>query len=113
LTAEQLARYELAYLLHKTVDEIEDMSYTEFLGWQAYFEVRPVGWREDLRVMPLLQIKGVTAKGSAIFPSLIPILDPPEAKLQDGMISTASLKRSAMFSKMLGAVGGDSIPMGE
>jgi len=33
-------KYGLAEALHKTVDEIEQMTYEEFNGWIAYFEVR-------------------------------------------------------------------------
>ena len=34
------AKYVLAESLHKTVYEIEQMSYDEFNGWIAYFEMR-------------------------------------------------------------------------
>jgi len=34
------AKYDLASVLHKTVAEIEQMSYEEFNGWIAYFEMR-------------------------------------------------------------------------
>lgn len=33
-------KYSLAEHLHKTVAEIEQMTYEEFNGWVAYFEVR-------------------------------------------------------------------------
>ena len=34
------AKYVLADSLHKTVAEVEQMSYEEFNGWIAYFEMR-------------------------------------------------------------------------
>jgi hypothetical protein len=102
--------YELAFLLHKTVGEVVGMTYAEYLGWQAYFAARPVGWREDQRVMPLLQIKGVKAKPHEIFPSLIPIYNPEEpGTVEDGMVKASSLKKSALFSKLIGATGGDNV----
>ena len=90
------------------------MSYTEYQGWHAYFEARPIGWREDNRVMPLLQVKGVKAKAHEIFPSLLPLAFPLSNALSEpapeGMVSSAALKKSVLFSKMLGASGGDKLP---
>jgi len=35
-----MAKYALAERLHKTVAEIEQLTYEEFNGWIAYFEMR-------------------------------------------------------------------------
>ena len=34
------SKYVLAEMLHKTVAEIEQMTYEEFNGWIAYLEIR-------------------------------------------------------------------------
>lgn len=89
------------------------MSYTEYLGWQAYFRERPVGWREDNRVMPLLQIKGLKAKPHEIFPSLIPIHSPTirvnEKAAEVPLVSSTNLKRSMLFSMMTNSTNGDKL----
>jgi len=92
------------------------MTYDEYLGWQSYFEARPVGWREDNRVMPLLQIKGVKAKPYELFPSLGPIFNPvrPADKTTnkpESIAATTSLKQSVLFSMMMGAAGGHKLEM--
>lgn len=104
-------QFELAFLLHTDIQSIRDMDYTDYVSWHAYFEMRPVGWREDQRVMPLLQIKGVKAKAWELFPSLIPIMNPSmNVSLSDeGAISTDSLKKSPLFAMMAGAKGGDKL----
>lgn len=33
-------RYALAEVLHKTLDELDEMTIDEFLGWIAYFEIK-------------------------------------------------------------------------
>ena len=72
------------------------MTYEELLGWFAYLEKRPVGWREDDRSFKLLQAQGVKAKPWGIFPSLDAIYN---RKGSDNPIN--SLKGSVMFQKML------------
>lgn len=32
--------YELGALLHKSLDELEDMTVEEFVGWQAWHRIR-------------------------------------------------------------------------
>lgn len=73
----------------------------EYRLWVKFFEERPLGWREDLRTFLLLQSNGEKRKPYEIFPSLEPVCKP-----QAGMLS---LKNSALFSKMLGAQGGDKL----
>ena len=96
------------------VYKLVEMPYDELQGWFAYFEARPVGWREDDRTMKLLQVQGVKAKPAEIFSSLAQLTAFQEKKVSDrppGMISAENLKRSAFFSNMLGAVGGDKLEL--
>lgn len=83
-----------------------EMPYDELLQWLAYFEQRPIGWREDDRTMKLLQVQGVKEKPQAIFATLEPIYNPPQAKALEGTVSVASLKKSAFFQQMVSAHGG-------
>lgn len=94
--------------MKKSVDEVRSWSYDDFQKWFAYLEQRPVGWRDDDRTFKLLQAQGVKEKADKVFPSLRPIYRPPEQINAHGT-NMASLKNSAMFVKMLGAVGGDKI----
>ena len=92
---------------------LEEMSYAEFVRWISYFEQRPIGWREDLRAHKLLQAQGVKEKPEAIF-STIQQMKRFEERAKDkapGKIDTNNLKRSVMFNKMLGAKGGETIPL--
>jgi len=91
------------------VYKLVEMPYDELLGWFAYFESRPVGWREDDRTMKLLQVQGVKAKPAEIFNSLATLQATQEKRVSDrppGMISSEQLKKSAFFSQMLGSVDG-------
>lgn len=85
---------------------MNEMPYEEFLKWNDFFGKRPIGWREDLRAYYILRANGVEKKGPEIFPSLIPIFG-------DSSKSNAisSLKGSYLFNKMMGAKGGDKLPI--
>lgn len=80
------------------------MPYEELLGWFAYFEARPAGWREDDRTAKLLQAQGVKEKAYKLFPSLDAIYN---SNKSDSALS--SLKGSTMFQKMMRAKGGDKL----
>jgi hypothetical protein len=85
---------------------LHEMPYDELLHWLAYFEKRPVGWRDDNRAFKIMQTFG--AKGSVYdhFPSMIPVMR------SDGPPNPVKrLKGSMMFQKMLSAKGGDKIPL--
>jgi hypothetical protein len=86
------------------------MPYEELLGWVAYFERRPVGWREDDRTHKLLQAQGVKAKATEIFPSLQALYAPRIVKHSD-QIEPSNLKGSLFFQKMLTAKGGDKLDL--
>jgi hypothetical protein len=86
-----------------------EMPYDELLGWIAYFDKRPVGWREDDRTMKLLQAQGVDKKPGDIFPSLAIIGKPDEVEVKDNVVSADKLKQSLFFAKMINARGGDKL----
>jgi hypothetical protein len=90
--------------VHKLLDE---MPYEEMLGWFAYFETRPIGWRDDDRTVKLLQAQGVKEKAHKIFPSLEVIYKPRKKAGED--FDAAGLKSSVLFHKMLSAKGGDKL----
>ena len=95
------------------VYKVVQMPYDEFLGWISYFEHRPIGWRDDLRTMKILQSNGVKAKPEALFESIARIKQAEDARTNQftkkGQVSSSNLMRSALFSKMLAAKGGDKL----
>ena len=91
--------------VHRLIDE---MPYEEMLGWFAYFETRPVGWRDDDRTHKLLQAQGVKEKAYKIFPSLEAIYKP---RKKENEFDVVGLKTSVLFHKMLSAKGGDKLDL--
>ena len=89
---------------------LEEMPYTEYLQWMAFFEMRPVGWREDSRFMKILQAIGIKETPTKVFHSLAQMAKAEKSynQIADGQISMQSLKGSSLFSKLLSAEGGDS-----
>lgn len=85
------------------------MPYDEFIKWSLYFSKRPIGWRDDDRTMKLLQAQGVKAKAAEIFPSLAALFGTSQNVSKEGKINPESFKKSTLFSKLLGAKGGDKI----
>lgn len=105
-----LAVYEVAYNLKMLVADVQNkMSYTEFLGWLAYFEKRPVGWRDDDRAAKLIQAQGVKEPAWKLFPSLNAIYNPAMDNTDPGKTSKQNLMASAIFHKLVSAKGGDKI----
>jgi hypothetical protein len=101
--------YEIAFQLgYKSINHLLELPYEELLGWLAYFDKRPIGWREDDRTHKLLSVQGVKEKPADIFPSLRPIYHPTPANA-DGMIDMNNLKRSAFFQRIISAKGGDKL----
>lgn len=109
LTEEELQLYELAYSLHVPLSTVLAMEYTEFLGWMEYFDRVPLGWRDDLRFYKIMRSIGTKAEPGQLFESLAKISANKSTVIEDGQISTKSLKGSVMFSKMIGAKGGDNL----
>jgi hypothetical protein len=85
----------------------EEMPYDELVKWYAYFEKRPIGWREDDRAAKIIQSAGVKEKVWRLFPSLDKIYNP--GKYADSPVET--LKGSFLFHKMLSAKGGDKLDL--
>lgn len=97
--------YELAFTLGQPVHVLQStMPYDEMLKWQAYFEIRPVGWREDLRTSHLLRIQNNKIDPMAMFPSLRAVQAGTKAKTV-----AESLVGSDFFSKMMNATGGETL----
>jgi len=84
------------------------MPYTDYRQWLLYFAERPYGWREDDRTMKLLQAQGTKAAPGSVFASLGAIARAAEKRRGDGS-ELKTLKGSMMFTKMLGAIGGDKL----
>jgi len=59
--------------LGRRVPELRSWPHSEVLDWFEYFERRPLGWREDLRIHYLLSAQGVKAKPHEVFQSLMAI----------------------------------------
>ena len=103
-----MAIYEIAYNLRLPMYRLlAEMPHEEILGWFNYLERRPVGYREDLRAAYLLNAQGVKKKPEELFESIAAVKKPrPGANLM-----ADSLKRSALFSKLQGAIGGDKLDL--
>lgn len=84
------------------------MDYTEYLGWLEYFDQVPIGWRDDLRFFKVMRTIGTKGEPGQMFESLAKIGRNRE-QLPDGELSVKSLRGSVMFSRMLGAKGGDDL----
>jgi hypothetical protein len=95
--------FELAYQLGLDIRQVEDMDYTVFIKWLAYFEKRPVGWRDDLRAYHLLQAQGVKERPWKIFDSLKPIFKKDGSHLD-------TLLDSNIMKLMIHAKGGEELP---
>lgn len=80
------------------------MPYEEFLSWLAFFEIRPTGWREDLRTSYIMRSFGDKRQPSEMFDSIAKVMS--NSKPREAI---DSLKTSYLFSKMLSAKGGDKV----
>jgi len=80
------------------------MPYDEFLLWQQYLRLQPIGWREDDRTLKLLQVQGFKGAPESVFNSFAII------KNANQELSTkVPLEGSMMLNFMKGAIGGDSL----
>jgi len=99
--------YELAYHLKTPVYVLaENMPYTELIGWQCYFERRPIGWREDDRTFKLLQVQGFKGTAGSVFPSLAKLNYRPATVDASGKLDIINLKQSFLFQQILSAKDG-------
>lgn len=92
------------------LDDVLEMPYEQFLGWQAYFAKRPVGWRDDDRAAKIIQAQGVKEKATDLFPSLIAIYGDLSATNAQGT-NMNTLKGSQVFSWIAKASGGDTLDL--
>jgi hypothetical protein len=97
-------------MLHMPVYQLAEMPHDELLGWFAYLEKRPLGWREDDRAAKIIQSAGVKEKSWNLFPSLDRIYHPGKFG-NDPENPLSTLKGSALFTKLLSAQGGDTISL--
>lgn len=97
----------MAYNLGHTIAEIRDMPYTDLQGWIEYFKRRPPGWREDDRIVKLLQIQGFKGRGEEVFNSLAQMRKQHEEMLNSGKggVVSAGLLQSAFFQRLAKAKG--------
>jgi hypothetical protein len=79
----------------------EEMPYEELTYWMAFFQRRPVGWMEDMRIMKILEAMGIKAKPEEVFQSLALLRKNSTPKRIQG------LRSSFLFKCMLEATGGD------
>lgn len=115
LSDREILLFELCEILQMPLYELlHNMPYDEFLGWLAYFKVRPIGWREDYRTYLLIKAQtGLKASPETIFPSLAPIFA-RQSKVKEelaasGKLSMDNLRKSAFFQKLNNATGGTNI----
>lgn len=90
------------------VSDVMNMEYEELLKWCNYFEQRPIGWREDLRFLKVLQAAGVKESPERLFASIAQMKQNSEEEKKEnaGKVDMQNLRRSALFSKLLSATGG-------
>ena len=109
---DEMALYEVAYHLHMPVYMMKkDMPYDEMLKWLAYFERRPVGWRDDDRMFKLIStVRGIMGgkpgKPEEMFGTLEPIYRKPAYTVPKGEADLSTLKGSFLHQRLLSAKGG-------
>tara|TARA_R100001530_G_C4320881_1_gene155766 strand:- start:1100 stop:1384 length:285 start_codon:yes stop_codon:yes gene_type:complete len=90
----------MAYLLGLTLNEVHNMPFAEYNGWNKYFEQRPYGWREDHRSAIIAQ---TTYQGTKplnikeLFPSLKVLQDSDAVQANKNRVGYEGLK--AMVNK--------------
>lgn len=80
---------------------MDEMTHEEFIHWLAYFEQRPVGWRDDNRFMKILQAIGIKAKPEEVFMSLATM------KSNEPKRPVAGIQNSMLMQLMLQSADGD------
>lgn len=99
----------MAMDLGVSLEEVKEMDYETFRGWQDYFEKYPVGWREDLRTYYIMRAFGVEEKPEKIFPSLKAVYAASRPAIKEGQISVDNLQQSKFFQMLTKAQGGKHI----
>jgi len=94
----------VAYALHMPIYKLKaEMPYDELLNWIAFFNRRPVGWREDQRTYLLMRAQGMKEKAENIFPTL-KLLAAGSEKQQK---PDRAVPKGKMLELMLAAKNGD------
>ena len=88
-----------------------DMPFDELTHWLAYFERRPVGWRDDDRINKLIDVvqgmfSKVTTKPWERFQTLYAIYHDHKTQVKNPL---DTLKGSALFKKLIKAKGGKKL----
>jgi len=84
------------------------MPYTEYLGWIAYFEKRPIDWRDDYRTYLLMSQQGLKKSPGEVFSSLKTVFAAQDGTNEDGSIRGDNLRNSSVFNLLKGAKFGDT-----
>jgi hypothetical protein len=109
LSDEAISIYEIAYHLKIPVYKIlDEMPYEELLGWYAYFDLRPIEWRDDDRSFKFLQTQGFKGKPWEVFPSLEKIYN-QKIELEEDQLNIRSLKSSFFMQKILESQNGEKL----
>lgn len=104
LTEEELALCELGSFFQMPLYKIKnEMPYDEYITWLAFFEKKPIGWKEDLRTAYIMNALGDKRKPNDIFPGLTALYK--KSSPEEGF------KGSALFHKLLTAKGGDKLDL--
>jgi len=83
--------------------QLEALSFEEYNTWLAFFDQRPIGWRDDLRFSQLLKAFGDKRKPTEMFSSIKAVMDGIETK------NNMNLRNSFIFQKVLSAKGGEKL----
>jgi hypothetical protein len=78
----------------------EEMPHDEYLKWFAYFNKRPLGWREDQRIYRILQAMGIKAKPDAIFETLAQLKTAHDEAILANQTDMRNFKRSVLFKAL-------------
>ena len=85
---------------------LEEMPYTELIGWGNYFKRYPNGWREDRRAYIISSSLGAKVDVATTFPTLVAI---EEAQKNSKVLPGQSIKKSPWMHLLVNAEGGDKL----
>ena len=85
---------------------LEEMPYSEFLGWFKYLKARPDGWKEDLRTYMVMSASTeIKKRPEEIFGSLRAVFNDDKARKPE--IKHGALPGGKMLEMMLKSRDGD------
>ena len=104
MTEEERTVYNIAYHLRIPVYKLmQEMPYDEFKNWCTFFAENPPKRHSDYQTVMLMRMQGFKGDPSSVFESL-------RKRPTEGSVGE-TLKSSAMFKFMQGAVGGDKLEL--